>query len=78
MQDALFETLESPAVRTAKDDLLLEGAEIVPPDRYQAIGDWEWEALNLGYTEILTSCGGETGRQDGARSPFVRAVSLES
>jgi ABC-type phosphate/phosphonate transport system substrate-binding protein len=78
MQDALFETLESPAMRTARDELMLASAKIVPPDRYQAIVDWEWEALNLGYAEIQSSCGGEAGRQDGARNPFVRAESPES
>jgi ABC-type phosphate/phosphonate transport system substrate-binding protein len=84
MQDALFETLESPGVRAAREELLLETAEIVPLDRYQAIVEWEGEALSLGYAEILSWCGEESARRrptketrkrrkSGAANPLFRA-----
>jgi hypothetical protein len=52
IQAALFETLESPEMRSVKEDLLLERAEILPRDAYLPIVQSEQEALSAGYLEI--------------------------
>jgi hypothetical protein len=52
IQTALFETLESPEMRSVKEELLLDRAEILPRDEYLPIVQWEQEALSIGYFEI--------------------------
>lgn len=57
VQDALFETLEAPEIRAIKDELLLEGAEILALEHYQPISEWEQAASQMGYEEIQSQCG---------------------
>jgi ABC-type phosphate/phosphonate transport system substrate-binding protein len=57
IREALAETLEAPALRSAKETLLLQGVEPLPPDAYHPIAELERVALDIGYSEIPCSPG---------------------
>jgi ABC-type phosphate/phosphonate transport system substrate-binding protein len=55
IREALLKTLATPAMRAAKEALLLDGVELLPLDEYRSIAELELEALKVGYAEMPLS-----------------------
>ncbi len=52
LRNALFETIEDPALAQARDALLIDSAEVLPLRAYEPIVEMEIKVLELGYNEI--------------------------
>lgn len=52
LREALYEALADPRLAEARDDLLLNGAAVLPEEAYRVLLDMRREALALGYETL--------------------------
>lgn len=52
LRSALFQTMESPDLASAREALLMTGCEVLPANAYDRILELENQAIALGYAEV--------------------------
>ena len=52
VQRSLLEAFEDPEVKTAGEAVFIDGIQVLAPDTYDQIAEFELEAARLGYPEL--------------------------